>query len=537
MKPLARHSATVSVVLGLIAAYFLLPGLRVPVWAVLHFGSATAVMIGVRRHRPNARLPWYLMAVGIACFGLGDLVQEGVFGDSLQSVADLCYLSTYLLLTVALLKLVRTRRRGRDVAALLDALVFTTGLALLSWQFLMLPYVRDPSLSSGDKLYSLIFPLADVLLLAVLLRLWTGGGGRGWAYYLLGIGAVAMLASDTAFGLTVIVTGSYQPGSPLDIGYIAFPLALGAAALHPSMPSLSLPGRRTRTRVTRVRLALLVSAVVLAQAVIVVEWLRGRPIQYPVVAGAGMLMSLLTFFRFGGMARDMAIQHERRRAAIQVVQASDQERIKLAADLHDGPVQEVAMLSYTAHMVRSQLAKGNLARADEMLEELQHELEAQVKELRQVMTALRPPVLDQRGLAAALKQHVEQLENEHQIIAHLAIERHADDLASEVETVLYRIAQEALSNVRKHARADHAWVTMDGTDDGKVRLQVRDNGVGFDPAQAGRLVTEGHFGLAGMRERVTFVGGRFDVRSAPGRGTTVEVAIPPQIPDLVDLES
>jgi signal transduction histidine kinase len=237
------------------------------------------------------------------------------------------------------------------------------------------------------------------------------------------------------------------------------------------------------------------------------------------------------------MARDMAIQHERRRAAIQVVQASDQERIKLAADLHDGPVQEVAMLSYTAHLVRTQLSRGDLKRADEMLDQLQRDLEAQVRELRQVMTALRPPVLDQRGLEAALQQHVEQFESEHQIAADLTIERQAGDLASEVETVLYRIAQEALSNVRKHARADHAWVTMDGTDDGQVRLRVRDNGVGFDPAQASRLLSEGHFGLAGMRERVTFVGGHFDVRSAPGQGTTIEVAMPPQIPDLVDLDA
>jgi signal transduction histidine kinase len=535
MRALARSGGIALSLAGLVASFFVLPGLRGLVWALLYFGSAAAMVIGVHRHRPNVRLPWYLLAAAISCFGLGDLVLVSMSG--LQALADLCYLSTYLLITVALLKLARARRRGRDVAALLDALVFTTGLAMLSWQFLMLPYVRDASLSSGDKLYSLVFPLADVMVLAVLLRLWTGGGGRGWAYYLLGVGCMAMLASDTAAGLTLLVTGAYEPGGISDIGYIIFPLALGAAGLHPSLPSISMPGRRVLTRVTRGRLALLVSAVVLAQAVIVVEWLLGRPIQYPVVAGAGMLMSLLTFFRFGGMARDMAIQHERRRAAIQVVQASDQERIKLAADLHDGPVQEVAMLSYTAHMVRSQLAKGNLARADEMLAELQRELEAQVKELRQVMTALRPPVLDQRGLAAALKQHVEQFENEHEIAAELAIDRQSDDLASEVETVLYRIAQEALSNVRKHARADHAWVTMDGTDDGQVRLQVRDNGVGFDPAQAGRLVNEGHFGLAGMRERVTFVGGRFDVRSAPGHGTTVEVAIPPQIPDLVDLDS
>jgi hypothetical protein len=275
MKPVARRCAVASAVFGLIAAYYLVPSLRLPAWAVLHFGCAAAVVLGVRRHRPNAQLPWFLVAIGIALFGLGDLVQETLHIE----LADLCFLSTYVLLTVALLKLVRTRSRGRDVAALLDGLVFTTGLALLSWQFLMLPYVRDPSLSSGEKLYSLIFPLADVMLLAVLLRLWTGGGGRGWAYYLLGIGLVAMLASDTASGLTVIVTGSYQPGSAVDIGYIIFPLALGAAALHASMPSISLPGRRVRARVTRSRLALLVGAVVLAQAVIVVEWLRGQPIQ------------------------------------------------------------------------------------------------------------------------------------------------------------------------------------------------------------------------------------------------------------------
>ena len=533
MKPLARHGVVALVVLGLVAAHFLVPGLRLLAWALLHFSCAAAVVVGVRRHRPNARFPWYLLAAGIAFFGLGDLVQEGLDSD----LADLCFLSSYLLLTVALLQLVRARSRGWDVAALLDALVVTTGLALLSWQFLMLPYVRDPSLSLGDKLYSLVFPLADVMLLAVLLRLWTGGGGRGWAYYLLGIGTTAMLASDTAFGLLVIVTGSYQPGGPVDIGYITFPLALAAAALHPSMPSISLPGRRTRARVTRGRLALLVGAVLLAQAVIVIEWLLGRPIQYPVVAAAGALMSLLTFVRFGGMARDIAVQHERRRAAIQVVHAGDQERTKLAADLHDGPVQQVAMLSYTVHLARLQLTKGKLGRADEMLGELQHDLEGQVRELRQIMTALRPPVLEQQGLAAALQQHVEQFQSEHKIAADLIVERPSDDLASEVETVLYRIAQEALSNIRKHARANHAWVTMDATDDGRVRLRVRDNGVGFDPARAARLVEEGHFGLTGMRERVTFVGGRFDVSSAPGQGTTVEVAIPPQIPDLVDLDA
>jgi signal transduction histidine kinase len=91
-----------------------------------------------------------------------------------------------------------------------------------------------------------------------------------------------------------------------------------------------------------------------------------------------------------------------------------------------------------------------------MLEELERELEAQVLDLRRVTSALRPPDLDNRGLEAALQRHVEQFESEHHIAADLTIERPTDDLASEVETVLYRIAQEALSNVRKHDRADHA---------------------------------------------------------------------------------
>jgi signal transduction histidine kinase len=519
-----------------VAAFYLLPDQRALVWVALHFGAAAAVVLGVIRHRPNVRLPWFLMAAGITLFGVGDLITEG-FVSPLQPVADACYLSTYVLFTVALLRLVRARRQGRDVAALLDALVFTTGLALLSWQFLMLPYVQDEALSLDEKLFSLVFPLADVIVLAVLLRLLTGGGRRGWAFYLLGIGSVALLASDTAAGLTLLATDAYEPGGLTDLGYITFPLAVGAAALHPSMPDISLPGRRARTRVTRARLALLVGAIVLAQVVLVVEWGRGQPIAFPVVAGAGILMSLLTFVRFGGMARDIAVQHERRRAAIQVVQAGDQERTKLAADLHDGPVQQVAMLSYTAHLARMQLGKGNLRRADEMLEELQRDLESQVRDLRHIMTALRPPVLERQGLAAALQQHVEQFQSEHKIAADLIIERPSDDLASEVETVLYRITQEALSNVRKHAGANHAWVTMDATDDGRVRLRVRDNGVGFDPARAARLAEEGHFGLTGMRERVTFVGGRFDVRSTPGQGTMIEVAIPPQIPELVDLDS
>jgi hypothetical protein len=93
MKPVARHGGLVFVLLALAAVYFTLPSLQEPVWAVLHFGSAAAVVVGVRRHRPNVRLPWYLLAAGIAFFGLGDLVLVGL-DSSLEVLADACWLST-----------------------------------------------------------------------------------------------------------------------------------------------------------------------------------------------------------------------------------------------------------------------------------------------------------------------------------------------------------------------------------------------------------------------------------------------------------
>jgi signal transduction histidine kinase len=95
-------------------------------------------------------------------------------------------------------------------------------------------------------------------------------------------------------------------------------------------------------------------------------------------------------------------------------------------------------------------------------------------------------------------------------------------LAPDLETVLYRVTQESLNNIGKHAGASRVTVSL-VAENGSVRLRINDDGVGFDPSMAGRLLSEGHFGLAGMRERVEMVGGRLVVDSAPGGGTTVAV--------------
>jgi signal transduction histidine kinase len=95
-------------------------------------------------------------------------------------------------------------------------------------------------------------------------------------------------------------------------------------------------------------------------------------------------------------------------------------------------------------------------------------------------------------------------------------------LDPDLETVLYRVTQETLNNVGKHAGASRVTVSL-AAENGSVRLRINDDGVGFDPVVASRLLTEGHFGLAGMRERVEMVGGHLSIDSAPGQGTTVDV--------------
>jgi signal transduction histidine kinase len=524
-------------VAGLVATagYLLLPG-SVQVLAVssalYHYGAAVAVVVGIRLHRPADPWPWYLIATALLAFGTGDALQ---YATTARDLGDLCFLVAYLALTVALLRLVRARSRGRDVPALLDALVVATGLGVVSWQFLMFPYARDPSLSLEEKLTSIVLPLADVVLLAVLVRLWSGGGQRSAAYWLLGLSVVFLLAGDTAFGV-VILRGSFQPGGPLDAGYSLFLVGCGTAALHPSMAHVAVAGAPVTARRPGWRLALLGAAAILAPGVQMVEWLRGRPIEVPVVAAGSILMFLLIVARTQGLTREVTVQDERRRLLGRVLQAAEDERTRIAHDLHDGPVQQLAVLNYDVYRARKRIGDllgqvtadalmEDLQRTDEVLEGVEKGLGEETRVLRHLMSALRPPVLDNRGFEEALTEHAQRFEQEHGIAVELGLGLDGR-LPAELETVLYRIMQESLTNVAKHARAGRVSVTVDLADPETARLRVRDDGVGFDPSNGAQLLREGHFGLAGMRERASLVGGSLEVGSVPGHGTTVEVRLP-----------
>jgi hypothetical protein len=231
--------------LAVTAVYFLLPNseqLTAAGSAAFAYSAAVAVVAGARRHRPPDPWPWYLIAAALLALGTGDAIQ---WASGAKDLADLCFLATYVLITVALLRLVRIRSGGRDLPALLDALVITTGLGVVSWQFLMFPYASDPSLSLDQKLDAIVLPLADVVLLAVLVRLWSGGGRRQPAYWLLGLSVVALLAADTAFGVVSLRDG-FVPGGPIDAGYCLFRWPAGRQRCTPRWPRWPCPARRRR---------------------------------------------------------------------------------------------------------------------------------------------------------------------------------------------------------------------------------------------------------------------------------------------------
>lgn len=215
---------------------------------------------------------------------------------------------------------------------------------------------------------------------------------------------------------------------------------------------------------------------------------------------------------------------ERRRLLDMVLRTSEEERKLLAGELHDGPIQRLAGLGYRLERARNRLDRGNAEGAAALLGELQNGLSEETRHLREMMAELRPPVLDQRGLDSALRDHAAAFERNWGVgcSVRASLDRRLDP---DVETVLYRVAQEALTNVAKHARAEQAWVSL-GNRNGSVVLEVGDDGIGFDPLYATSNGSRDHFGLTAMRERVEMAGGRWEIHSTPGEGTRVVAEFP-----------
>lgn len=213
-----------------------------------------------------------------------------------------------------------------------------------------------------------------------------------------------------------------------------------------------------------------------------------------------------------------------RALAIRLSQVEEAERRRLAMELHDRVGQNLTALNLNLNLLRGLLPAEGAAAIVLHLDDSIRLVDETMERIRDVMAELRPAVLDDYGLGAALRWYAGQLSRRTGIRTEVESNDEAmPRLPAQVETALFRIAQEALTNIGKHARASSATLRLERKE-AWTRLTISDDGVGFDPSRA-RSGIAGGWGLHIVRERAEAVGGRLEIKSAPGKGTQISVEV------------
>jgi diguanylate cyclase (GGDEF)-like protein/PAS domain S-box-containing protein len=333
----------------LVVLYYALPGVRAVPWALLGLSSVLAILVGMVRNRPARMLPWLLLAASTLCFLAGQLsflILTQILRVSVPfpSFADIFYLSTYPFGAAGVFIFIRWRTAGSDRRSLIDALTLTAGLALLSWIYLILPYVHNPALSWLQKCFAIGYPLGDVLVLAMLARLLAPGRMRARSVQLLTAGTIGMMASDVSYGL-IQLHGTFHNGTIADLGWAVYYTAWGAAALHPTMADLTRPVFRRPAEVSRLRLGILMLASLIAPVVLLIQSLGNGITNAGVIAVFSAILYLLVLTRLWDVATSLRRAADRERAlrragvslASAVTVAEAAATVKLAAASLTGP--------------------------------------------------------------------------------------------------------------------------------------------------------------------------------------------------------
>ncbi|WNB85867.1 GGDEF domain-containing protein [Cellulomonas sp. ATA003] len=294
-----------------VAGYVVLPtAARDAVYLAVGLAACVAIVVGVHVLRPVRRAPWWLMAAGQLSWIAGDVVYtwyESVLAvEPFPSPADVLYLAAYPLLAVAFALLIRGRRSGRDRDGLIDSAIFTVAVGLLSWVFLMRPTLLGEGVDVVERAIALAYPLGDILLLGVLLRLLAGPGARSPAFGMLAAACGLLVLADAAFA--VLATTSSYGGGWVDLLWLGSYVLWGAAALHPSMRGLSLPSPDGTAPFTRRRLAALTVAILAAPATLAAQLLLGMALDGWAVVVGSTVLSVLVVVRMSGLLTRLQAQ-------------------------------------------------------------------------------------------------------------------------------------------------------------------------------------------------------------------------------------
>jgi two-component system sensor histidine kinase UhpB len=206
----------------------------------------------------------------------------------------------------------------------------------------------------------------------------------------------------------------------------------------------------------------------------------------------------------------------------EVVRAQEEERKRISRELHD----DTAQILFAQLLRISAVKESSDGEISRLMSDLEGMTVDALESVRRMALELRPPSLDDLGLVAAIADHCQRVSEQFKIAVTFESRGKGNRLPAEIELVLYRITQEALTNVIKHADAKHVWVDLDrGQSD--VTISIRDDGKGLDPTKERRTDSQGHgLGIFGMEERVALAGGTLRLWNRPGGGTEVFALIP-----------
>ncbi len=250
-----------------------------------------------------------------------------------------------------------------------------------------------------------------------------------------------------------------------------------------------------------------------------VHFVRGVPILGPngqSIAGIGVVQDITDQRR---------VVQDLRRLSQEVMRTRDQERREAARALHESAGQSLAALKMTLGRLKGAMAQ-NEDKAQELWKTAVELTEAAVREVRTVSYLMHPPLLDEAGLAAALRWYVTGFTDRSGIDVSLEVDDHVGRQSEEIETTVFRMVQEALTNVHRYSGSRNAWIRIMRSG-GRIRAEVRDEGRGLQvDSKALTKAAPLGVGISGMRERVEQLGGTFELESAPGRGTTLRATLP-----------
>jgi signal transduction histidine kinase len=527
-----------------------------PVFNVIGLSAVGAILVGARRNARGRRLPWYLFALAQALFVAGDVLAYNYarfFGKTLPfpSIADAFYLAVYLPLIAGLLLLIRERRRGRDQESLIDALTVTIAAAALSWTYLMSPYAHA-ALGLPTKLVSIGYPLMDVLVLGVLVRLMVTSGRQAIGFVLLVLGFAAVLITDAIYGW-LLLNGGYQTGGLLDIGWAAFYGFLGAAALHPSTQRLFERRAEQEVLLTGRRVGLLGAAALTAPALMVVRRALGQSLDVELLAVASAALFALVLMRMTALMRrhaDAVRREAQRTAELAAAERSAKAKGDFVSQVsHELRTPLTSIRGYLELLLddADDVSAADRERYLAIVDRNSVRLLSLVEDLLFVATmadggfALDESEFDLAELLAEAVEAARPLADKRRI--KLRDQSQSELLLLGDRDRLTQVIDNLLSNALKFT-PEGGEVTVDSVrSNGNVRLVVADTGVGMRPDEIGHLferfyrtdaataqaIQGSGLGLSISRTIVEAHGGTITAASQLGVGTSMTIEIPQQL--------